>query len=96
MIKLIRDNVHETDSIELSGIEFKDAVLDNISCTVNVIKTRQQTEDIINDVSDILELINVYLSTENIKAHDVLEKANQLRNELGSYNKKLSIKSEIK
>ncbi len=92
MSKLVRDNVQGVETLELTGKRMNTVVLDNIISTANQIKERTQAEDVILDVADILELLNVFLITENIKAQDVFAKAQEVRNELGSYTKKLIIK----
>jgi len=92
MSKLVRDNVQGVEAIELSGKSMSTVVLDNIISTANQIKERTQTEDVLLDVADILELLNVFLITENITPQDALSKAVEVRNTLGSYTKKLIIK----
>lgn len=94
MIKVIRDKVQEDNSTVLKGKEFNNAVLDTISSTAQQIKERTQTQDIINDCADILELINAYLNSENIKTDFVFNELTNLRNSLGTYSKKLSINKD--
>lgn len=92
MSKLVRDNVQGVETIVLSGKKQNLVVLDNIISTVTQLKERTQAEDVLLDVADILELVNLYLITENIKPQDALAKANEVRNELGAYSKKLIVK----
>ena len=92
--KLIRDNVQEENSTALSGEEYVNAVLNQISTTALNIKTKTEAEDVLCEVSDILELINSYLSTQNLKPGDLMDTASKLRNELGTFSKKLSVQDK--
>lgn len=92
MSKLVRDNVQGVETVVLSGKKLNTVVLDSIISTANQLKERTQAEDVLLDVADILELLNLYLITENIKSQDALAKAAEVRNELGVYSKKLIIK----
>lgn len=92
MSKLVRDNVQGVETLKLTGKKINTVVLDNIISTANQLKERTQTEEVLLDVADILELLNLYLMSENIKAQDALAKAAEVRNELGAYSKLLIIK----
>ncbi|WNA15794.1 hypothetical protein XaC1_151 [Xanthomonas phage XaC1] len=84
---LLRDKV-QSKSTELSGTEFSEKVLEQISSTVLNLNNRTESSEVLDDLSDVLELLNCYMSTQNIKPSIVLEHASSLRNELGSYSKK--------
>lgn len=92
MSKLVRDNVQGVETLKLRGKKFNTVALDNIISTATQLKERTQTEDVLLDVADILELLNAFLIAENIKSQDAIAKAEEVRKELGSYSNKLIIK----
>lgn len=92
MCKLVRDNVQGVETLKLQGKKINTVVLDNIISTATQLKERTQTEDVLLDVADILELLNAFLIAENIKSQDAIAKAEEVRKELGAYSNKLIIK----
>ena len=65
IMKLIRNNdEHKNESTKLSDSEFIKVVFDQISSTALEIKNLKESEQVLSNIADILELLNEYVRLE--------------------------------
>lgn len=92
--QLIRGTEVPQNAEILSSSEFMKLSLDQIASTALSVKDANETEPVLNAMSDILDLMCTYLITKNIDPTALFEHAVEVRKTQGSFEKKAAVTKE--
>lgn len=87
MKTLLRNNNATSESEVLSDSEFTKVALENIAAKALKLanSTNNESKDLLDTFSDILELSNAVLLKENINPLNLMTHAQEMRSELGTF-----------
>lgn len=93
LIRTLNNEIPEQAEV-LSTSEFITVVMEQISNTAKRINEIDDDVYIVEELSDILELMNEYLKAKNINPVMLFNKVNELRKEEGTFEKKVAVNQE--
>lgn len=88
---LVRGSEVPQNSEELSTSEFMNVALEQISSTALSVQNSDESEPVLNAMSDILELMCEFLKAKNIAPDFLFEHAEELRKTQGAFNTKVAV-----
>lgn len=91
---LVRGKTAPDDAEVLSDVDFIDACYDTMFDAISVLKNSTESSQVLDALSDILELSNSVLQKENISAANLFAHAANRRDEQGTFMDKKVVQKE--